>query len=127
MRRIALLAGMLTLLLASPAAAATISNGTVTLGVNPQGDLNDQTAQLGLTYNATGNDGTFQGCPCEGWGAGAAGPTRFEGRANQSSGNTGYVPVSFTSTATSAVSVVDVLRDGVPALRLTQDFHPSPT
>ena len=34
---------------------------------------------------------------------------------------------TFTSTAATAVSVVDILRAETPALRLTQDFHPSPT
>ena len=32
-------------------------------------------AVIGVTYNATGNDGTRSGCLCEGWGAGAGGPT----------------------------------------------------
>ena len=132
MRRILVLA-LLTaglLGLASPAGAVTITNGKVTLGVNPSGDLNDTTAQVGVTYNATGNDGTVSGCPCEGWGAGAGGPVRFEGRANEQLGgaSSNVVPVSFVSNATSAVSVVDILSpSGVPTLRLTQDFHPSPT
>ena len=130
MRRLTaiVLAGLLTVLgLASQASAVTITNGTVTLGVNPQGDLNDVAAGVGLTYNDTGNDGTIEGTPAEGWGAGADGPLRFQGRANEEAGNDGYaVPVTFTSNATEAVSVVDILRDGVPALRLTQDFHPSP-
>ena len=130
MRRLAaiVLVGLLALLgLAAQASAATITNGTVTLGVNPQGDLNDATANQGLTFNATGFDGTRAGCACEGWGAGAGGPTAFQGRANESAGNDGYRQVSFTFSGTSAVSVVDVLRADVPALRLTQDFHPSPT
>jgi hypothetical protein len=122
------LVGLLTLLgLASRASADTITNGTVTLGVNPQGDLNDVAAGVGLTYNDTGHDGTIQSTSAEGWGAGADGPLRFQGRANEEAGNDGYaVPVTFTSNAAEAVSVVDILRDGVPALRLTQGFHPSP-
>jgi hypothetical protein len=125
----AMVATIALLGLASQASATTITNGTVTLGVNPQGDLNssDSAGFFGVTYNATGNDGTRAGCPCEGWGAGAGGPTEFQARANENAGNDGYTPVSFTSTATSAVSVVDILRGGVAALRLTQDFHPSPT
>src|SRR5690349_13387039 len=98
-----------TLLLAGPASAATIDNGTVSLGVNPSGDLNDAATGVGLKYDATGNDGTFPGCPCEGWGAGAGGPTQFEGRANeQLSGESGLRDVSFVTSATSAVSTVDV-------------------
>ena len=114
MRRLAaiVLVGLLALLgFASQASAAAITNGTVTLGVNPQGDLNDMAAAVGLTYNDTGNDGTIQGSPAEGWGAGADGPLRFQGRANERAGNDGYaVPVTFTSNATDAVSVVDILR-----------------
>jgi hypothetical protein len=130
MRRLTaiVLVGLLTLLgLASSVSAVTITNDTVTLGVNPQGDLNDVGAVLGLTYNDTGNDGSIEGSPAEGWGTGADGPLRFQGRANEQAGNDGYaVPVTFTSNATDAVSVVDILRDGVAALRLTQDFHPAP-
>ena len=75
MRRVAAIAVVALLGLASQASAATITNGTVSLGVNPSGALNDQAAGLGLTFNATGNDGTIPGCPCEGWGAGAGGAT----------------------------------------------------
>jgi hypothetical protein len=128
MRRIALLAvtAATLLALAAPAGAVTVTNGTVTLGVNPQGDLNDTAAGIGLTYNATGNDSTISGLPAEGWGAGSAGA--FVGVANEYVGNSGYAtPVSFTSNATSAVSSVDILRGDTHALRLRQDFHPSPT
>jgi hypothetical protein len=131
MRRIVLLALTAAALLglAAPAPAATISNGTVSLGVNPSGDLNDPNTGVGVRYDPTGNDGTFPGCPCEGWGAGAGGPTQFEGRANEDLG--GESPelqdVSFPTSATSAVSTVDVLRGSTPALRVRQDYHPSPT
>src|SRR4051794_28709947 len=115
MRRIVALAcGLACLALpATTAGAATISNGTVSLGVNASGDLNDQATGVGVRYDATGNDGTFPGCPCEGWGAGAGGPTQFQGRANESLGgaDANLRPVSFPSTATTAVSTVDVLRD----------------
>jgi hypothetical protein len=125
------LAGMLALLgLASSASAAAISNGTVRLGVNPQGDLNSEEGgpdPLGVTYIPTGFDGTRKGFPAEGWGAGAGGPVPFVGRANEWIGNSGYLQVSFAPSASSAVSVVNILRGGVPALRLTQDFHSSPT
>src|SRR4051812_41257984 len=129
MRRLALLAvtAAVLLALASPASAVTISNGTVELGVNPGGDLNDQRAQIGLTYVPTGNDSTIASFPAEGWGAGA-GPDRFEGQANEwDEVGSVFTPVSFTSDATSARSVVDILDGDTPALRLTQDFHPSPT
>ena len=135
MRRITLLAVAATALLglASPASAVNISNGTVKLGLNPEGDLNatdPATGEfIGVTYVPTGNDGTRAACACEGWGAGANGPTPFVGIANRDSGNSNIQPVSFVTSASqdSAVSVVDILRGGTPAMRLTQDFHPAPT
>ena len=68
------------------------------------------------------------GQPAEGWGAGAGGSTVFQARANEDlDGGTGLTQVSFSATASTARSVVDILREASPALRLTQDFHPSPT
>src|SRR3954453_1371482 len=128
MRRIArlsLIAAALLLTVASNAAATTITNGTVKLGINPQGDLNARddagTGPFGVTYVPTGNDGTRQGCLCEGWGAGAGGPVAFSARANQARANVGYQQVSFTRTESSAVSVVDITSGAVPTptLRLT--------
>lgn len=74
----------------------------------------------------TGFDGTHAGCSCEGFGAGAGGPTQFQGRANNSSGTDGFNQVSFVSTASTAKAVVDILRGADPALRVTHDFKPSP-
>jgi hypothetical protein len=130
MRRIAtLICGLACIALPATAGAATISNGTVSLGVNASGDLNDDATGVGVQYVPTGNDGTFPGCPCEGWGAGAGGATQFQGRANENLGgaDANLRPVSFTTSATTAVSTVDVLRGGTPALRVRQDYHPSPT
>ena len=135
MRRLVLLSVTAVLGLISPASAAIISNGTVKLGVNPQGDLNAPEASsglvIGVTYVPTGNDGTRSGCLCEGWGAGgvAPGPVTFQARANEAEGSSGYRAVSFTSSATSAVSVVDILNTdaATPMLRLRQDYHPSPS
>jgi hypothetical protein len=131
MRRLAvilLIAALALLGLASQASATVITNNTVKLGLNPAGDLNDLAANIGLTYVPTGNDGTRQGQPAEGWGAGAGGVTVFQGRANEDlGGGTGFTQGSFSATASTATSVVDILRGGLPALRLTQDFHPSPT
>src|SRR4051795_11561899 len=55
MRRLALppVPGAALLPLAPSASAVTISNGTVELGLNPGGDLNDQAADVGLTYVPT--------------------------------------------------------------------------
>ena len=112
---------------ASPSfAGAIISNGTVKLGVNDSGDLNFRDPVTnefrGVTYVPTDNDGTRAGCECEGWGAGngAAGDT-FSGYANEDRGGANNLdPVSFTSTASTAVSVTSIDN----RLRVTQDFHP---
>jgi hypothetical protein len=130
MRRLALLAATVAALLAlaSPAGAVVITNGTVSLGVNQPGDLNDPSANIGITYNPTGNDGTRGGCYCEGWGAGyqgADGPV--QARADVDLGTDGFAQQSFANSADSAVSTVDVLQGDTHTLRLTQDFHPSPT
>jgi len=66
--------------------AATISNGTVSLGVNPLGDLNNEDA--GLRYEPTGADALLAGCPCEGWGVADA-STSVSGFADESTGISG--------------------------------------
>ena len=86
-------------------------------------------AHSASTYNATGNDGTFPGCPCEGWGAGADGPTALPGHAPiEDAGNDGYRAGHVHVHRLEAPSRSSTSSRGdTPALRLTQDFHPSPT
>jgi hypothetical protein len=132
MRRIAaLVCGLACFALPATAGAVTISNGTVSLGVNPEGDLNATDpasgALIGVTYDPTGNDGTRQGVPAEGWGAGASGPSAFVATANKSTSTSGFRQVTFTNNASSADSTVDILNGVTPTLRLRQEFHPSPT
>jgi len=104
-----------------PCAGKSISNGTVKLGVNCKGELNVD--GLGLQYVPTGNDSTSPGCACEGWGAGDTTST-VSGWANQSSGNSdNLTQVSFVTTDTTAVSVVDI----GTTFRVTHDYHPSPS
>ena len=104
-----------------PCAGKNISNGTVKLGVNCKGELNVE--GTGLQYVPTGNDSTSPGCACEGWGAGDA-TSEVSGWANQSSGNSSNLAqVSFVTTPTTAVSVVDI----GTTFRVTHDYHPSPS
>ena len=104
-----------------PCAGAIITNGTVKLGVNCKGELNVD--RIGLQFVPTGNDSTSPGCACEGWGAGDTTST-VSGWANQSSGNsTNLTQVSFVTTASTAVSVVDI----GTTYRVTHDYHPSPS
>jgi hypothetical protein len=112
--------------MASAAAASTlgaqavISNGTVSLGVFEEGHLNYN--GIGVTYVPTGNDGTSPGCDCEGWGAGIVGGT--QGWASVSNGGINNVTVeSFTSTATTATSVVHIGSE----LEITHAYAPSGT
>jgi type IV pilus assembly protein PilY1 len=111
-------------------AAAIITNGTVTLGVDDLGQLNvpggmpspvSRTTLVGLRFNETGNEATSHGCLCEGWGVGIGG-TGIGGFANNATGIGGLTPVSFTSTATTATSVVSA---GMGALEVTHAFAPA--
>ncbi len=85
--------------------AATISDGTVSLGVNPTGNLIAN--GVGLLYAKTGNDALAPGCPCEGWGV-ADPTTGTSGGADDAEGTSNLTVTSFTTTATTAYSAVDV-------------------
>jgi len=122
--------------------SAIISNGTVQLGINPDGNLNvpggtpssgEGTQYVGLRYVPTNADATSPGCLCEGWGV-------ADGGLGPNEGTTGYANVDsdggphhlrvieFTNTEDSALSVVDVLGgedQETPIMRVTHDFEPS--
>lgn len=109
-------------------AGAFINNGTVQLGVQNFGNLNehggtaavDGTTTVGLRSLVTNSDSTSPGCTCEGWGVAIA-STGQKGYANDAIGTAGLALVSFTSTASTAKSVVDV---AVGALRVTHEYAP---
>lgn len=110
-------------------AAAIISNGTVQLGVNDTAELNvgggtpssGGTTFVGLRYVPTNGEATAPGCLCEGWGAGdrLTGVSGYANRAVDGIQNLGVV--SFSSTASTARSVVNV----GSTLQVTHDYHPS--
>lgn len=111
-------------------AGAIISNGTLQMGVNDEGHLNTPydpdplgIGYMGLRYMPTGAASTEPGCQCEGWGIGIK-SSGTSGYANVSSdgGAFNLSVVSFTSTASTAISVVDVTTNG---LRVTHNYHPS--
>ncbi len=108
----------------SMAHAVVITNGTVSLGVNAEGELNDSASSIGLTHNVTGFESTFDGCPCEGWGVGNADTLVFGGanQAHYGSGGTNLSPVSFVSDGVNATSVVDIVGGG---LQVKHEFTPS--
>ena len=85
--------------------AATISDGTVSLGINPTGNLIAN--GVGLLYAKTGNDSLAPGCPCEGWGV-ADPTTGTTGGADAAEGISNLTVTSFTTTATTAYSAVKV-------------------
>src|SRR5205085_5913022 len=98
------------------ATSAIIDNGTIQLGVNDIGDLNAPggtpssgtgTTTVGVRYKPLNSDATAPGCACEGWGVADAG-SGVSGWANQSAGTSNVTPLSFTSTASTAVSVVRI-------------------
>ena len=114
----------------SAEAGAVITNGTVTLGINDAGNLNFD--GFGLASNASGNESTLPGCPCEGWGVAIRGGSPhpnagLQGGANQNEGGPLNLSlVSFVSTASTAVSVVNIptATAGGPLLQVTHDYHP---
>jgi type IV pilus assembly protein PilY1 len=109
-------------------ASAIITDGNVSLGVDDYGQLNigggvadiaGQTA-VGMRYvdNSTGTqyESTSHGCLCEGWGVGIA-ETGEEGSSNNDYGTSGLSLVNFSSTATTATSIVSTA-----SLQVTHDF-----
>jgi hypothetical protein len=118
-------------------AGAIITNGTVTLGVQDFGQLNqgggtpsagDGTTLVGLRFNATNSDSTSPGCACEGWGAAIVSKniTGFRSTDSGNSGNTSLV--SLTATASTAVSTVNINGPtGAPVLQVKHDYHPLAT
>lgn len=113
-------------------AAAIITNGTVQLGINDEAHLivpggtpssGTGTTDVGLRFVPLNSEATAPGTPAEGWGV-----------ADASTGLTGYANVgidgvvnldlkSFNSTASTATSVVTV--DDI--LRVTHNYVPSAT
>lgn len=114
--------------------AGTISNGTITLGVNPTGNLivfeagtpSSQvgTTDVGLRFVPTNAEALATGILSEGWGVahGTSEPTGYANLADEGS-PVNLTVESFTRTATQALSVVRV----GSALRVTHNFHPSVT
>jgi hypothetical protein len=70
--------------------ASVITNGVVSLGVNPHAQLivpaNVAQGLVGVLLNATGFDGIRSGCQCEGWGAAYASPPTTTGWADNAFG-----------------------------------------
>lgn len=109
-------------------AAAIITDGNASLGVNDLGQLNlgggvadviGQT-EVGVRWiDAAGvqYESTSHGCACEGWGLTVDGVSGF---ANNSTGIAGLTSISFDSTATTAKSVVGISGTDVT---VTHDFQ----
>lgn len=123
------LAAALSIASVGAQAQAIINNSEVRLGVGAFGALNvsggtaatgSGTSTVGLRSVRTNSDSTSPGCECEGWGVGL----RSTGQFGQSNNDVGGVQnlslVSFTSTASTAVSVVDM----TGGLRVSHDYHP---
>ncbi len=116
---------------------AVISNGTVALGVNAAGDLNYTCAPeepncpanaegVGVRFVSTGNDATYPGCLCEGWGAADEG-SGLTGSANEDFGAPVNITVDdFTTTLSTAVSTVTISDAGLPnySMQVVQNYHP---
>ncbi len=117
---------------------AIINNGTVMLGVNDAGHLNtpdgsgpaslEGTTAVGLRFIPTGAEATAPGCLCEGWGAASIGLGVSGGASvdNPPGGVFGISNVSFSSTASTATSVVNINGGAGPdVLQVTHAYTPS--
>ena len=117
--------------------SAIITNGLIKMGVHPEGNLNfagdllscpsSPTTTVGLRFirDDCESDATAPGSPCEGWGASANGVNtvpNFSGWEIEC-GSGGTSAISFTSTATTATSIMDIT--GGP-LQVTHAYKPSP-
>lgn len=101
---------------ASKAGAVVITDGSISLGVNPMGSLITGVGGVGVLHNPTGLEALAIAYLGEGWGAadfgsGVQGYDAGFGASNVS-------PFSFASTATTATSVADV----GTLLRVTHDY-----
>lgn len=111
---------------------ALISNGTVQLGVHPEGHLNipggtpssgtSSTTVVGLRYVPTNGEATAPGCLCEGWGVADASTGIFGNASEDTGGVDNLTVISFDHTPTTATSVVEV----GSTFRVTHDYFPSP-
>lgn len=107
--------------------SACISNGTVELGVNPDGSLlaedDERDTLVGVRQVSTGLDALRGGTPYEGWGV-ADLASGVGGQASYDDGSTVTVE-SFDVTPTTATSVVTVGDPSAPTFRVTHAFSPS--
>jgi hypothetical protein len=100
-------------------AQASITNGTIKLGIAQQGHIAN-VSRAALTFVPSGNDALNPGCMCEGWGAGVVG--LGSGRGSVDNGGVSNLSlVSFTSTASTATSTVNI----GSFLQVTHNYAPS--
>jgi hypothetical protein len=104
---------------------AGISNGTLRLGINPEGHIDaivDGDEWLGLEYTPTGAEGLINGCWCEGWGV-ADRNASLSGWASVANGGVSpnVTVKAFDVTGETADSTVEI----GGALRVRHRFHPS--
>jgi hypothetical protein len=100
-------------------AQASITNGTIKLGIARQGHISNVLGSA-LTFTPSGNDALNPGCMCEGWGAGVVG--LGAGRGSVDNGGVSNISnVVFAASAATASSVVDI----GTYLRVTHTYLPS--
>ena len=104
---------------------AAVSNGTLRLGINPEGHLDAIVGDgewLGLEYVPTGAEGLINGCWCEGWGVAdrAAGVAGYASVANGGVSHAMTV-TGFAVTGETADSTVEI----GDRLRVRHVYHPS--
>ncbi|HDK38043.1 MAG TPA: autotransporter outer membrane beta-barrel domain-containing protein [Thiolapillus brandeum] len=107
------------------------ADASLALGINDLGHLNTSVGNVASNASATGlsfrfEDGNFYdatspGCHCEGWGVAANGVSAWASISNGGINN--LTSVSFSSTATSALSISEVT--SLAGMQITHDFTPS--
>ena len=112
-------------LAAASCSGAVVSNTKLQVGINPEGHLITCASgtDKGLTY-LTNSDVLAQGFLSEGWGVKdeTSGATGWANRYLDGVNNLSVV--SFTNTASTALSKVNVTQAGANKLEVTHDFHP---
>lgn len=116
-KKSAMIASLALMSFAQQASAnATLTFGDVSIGVQTLGALGGN--GVGISFASVG-DAIMPGCLCEGWGASYDSVYGYSGNSN--GGNVNVSALSFTSTATTAVSSVRV----GSSLSVTQAYAPS--
>ena len=117
LRCIALICVVLSFLLIPPPSSAqqTISNGTVTVGIGPNGELFDNTSYIGIKRLSDGYDPLAPGSPRDSWGLSANGSSVWADQAYY--GANGVISISNIGPSSAVVTTT-----GANGMNVTQAY-----